>query len=190
MLNQHWRIFQYLNLKTRITRLAHNQNKNPEQLFKEIMSQIGYSTQVHGAVLDDFLKFHHLPFSQPTYLNEVVALLKDICPHYDGQGLHAPYDSSFEKILEYAQNEDAVLAFAHPGFTIQNMTPETMLKNIKNYVERAKGRLIFAENYHQAYPPKNITNEEILKTNEIMLEAKLIPIGGRDMHRNNFKFTE
>ena len=99
----------------------------------------------------------------------------------------APYESSFEKIVKYAEKENAVLAFAHPGFTIQNMRKENALHQIKNYIDNSKGRLIYSEAYHQAYPPQNITKKEIEETNEIMKEAGLISIGGRDMHRDNFK---
>ncbi len=152
------------------------------------MSQTVYSTQVHGAVLDDYLKHIGVSSGTPTYLNEVKSLVKHICPHLDGEIIHAPYDSSFESIFEYAKQENAVLGLAHPGFTLQNMNPDSMLQNIKSLIKKSRGRLVCAENYHQAYPKCNITTAEIQRTNEIMKQLKLVPIGGRDMHRNNFKF--
>ena len=188
MLNQHWRLYQYINIKARITHIAEAIGKNPEELYQEIMSDMGKGTTVHGKCLDEYIKVKNLPVNSPTYLREVAVLKDEICPKIEGQLLHAPYESSYSNILEYADNENAVLGFAHPVFTIQNMHKDNVIKNIQEMINKSKGKLIYSENYHQAYPSKYVSNNDINATNDIMNQLKLIPIGGRDMHRDNFKF--
>ncbi len=189
MLNQHWRIYQYINLKTRIALLAKEQNKNPEELYQNIMPELKkMSHDLNGNVLDRYFNNNNIPIKTKTYLDEVDALKPDICPYLSGDKIIAPYESSVEKISKYAKDENAVLGFAHPGFTVQNMTKENAKERIKEFINISEGRLMYSENFHQAYPiPNNISNEEVKECNELMKELKLIPIGGRDMHRDNFK---
>ena len=187
MLNQHWRIFNYINLKTRIAQIAKEQNKNPEELYANVMKELRSCGGYNGAALDEYLKRNGINNSTKTYADTSWKIANEICPKYKGPILYAPYESSFENIVTYAEQDNAVLAFAHPGFTIQNMRQENALQQIKNYIDKSKGRLIYSETYHQAYPPNNISKEEIEEANKIMEEAGLINLGGRDMHKDNFK---
>ncbi len=188
MLYQHWRIFQYVNLKMRITQIAKELNKNPEELYSKIMPELPRFGGFDGYALNKYLENNNINNNSKTYLDEAYNIMKEISPHYKGPLFINKADSSFDEIVTLANQENAQLAFAHPGFTLQNMTKSTMAENVRNYIEKSDGRLKYSESYHQAYPPNNITAGEIEETNKIMENAGLISIGGRDMHRDNFKF--
>jgi len=188
MLNQHWRIFHYINLKTRIAIAAKELHKNPEDMYWNVMNELPQIGDHNGQTLDTYFKNNNIKNTTKTYTDEAWNIISEISPKFKGPTLWAPYESSYEKILEYAIKEDAVLALAHPGFTLQNMRKENALFQIKNYIDKSKGRLLYSESFHQAYPPTEITQEEINEANKLLNEAGLISIGGRDKHNNNFKF--
>ena len=188
MLNQHWRVFHYINLKTRIATAAKELDKNPEDMYWKVMNELPQIGGHNGQTLDTYFKNNNIKISTKTYTDEAWNVISEIGPKFKGPMLWAPYESSYERILEYANKEDAVLALAHPGFTLQNMRKENALFQIKNYIDKSKGRLLYSESFHQAYPPTEITTEEIKEANKLLNEAGLISIGGRDKHSNNFKF--
>lgn len=190
-MNQHWGLFHYANLKTRITDVAKEQKKSPETLFDEIMTHFAQNNMnKNGESLDRYLRENNISITGASYDKRIVDLKYDICPEQKGMLLYAPYESSFEKIADFAQKEDAVLAFAHPGFTVQNMKSGLMLEEMEKMV-RTSGNIKCAEKFHQAYPPENITPDEIKECNGVLDKLGLIDIGGRDNHSLNFtKFTD
>lgn len=189
-MHMHWNIFHYLNLKTRIADAAKAQNKDADVLFDEIMTYFSKNKiSKNGQNLDRYFLNKNIPKSGESYDKRIVDLKYDICPEKKGMLLYAPYQSSFEQIAEFAEKEEAYLAFAHPGFTTQSMKPDSMLEIMRGFV-RNSGRLKAAEKFHQAYPLENITKSEIEECNKVLDELGLINIGGRDNHSLNFtKFT-
>lgn len=183
-MNQHWGVYHYLNLKTKITDLAKNQNKNPEKKFDEILTSM-YNKNPKGLNSHALDKHLGKPVSGDDI--RIIELKPDILPKTVDDLIKASGESSFESIAEFACRENAVLAFAHPGFTIQNKLPQNALKEMQKYVEDSHGTLLCAEKYHQAYPvPGEISREEIEKYNKVIDELGLINIGGRDNHSMNF----
>ncbi|MBR1776503.1 hypothetical protein IJ750_05475 [bacterium] len=188
MLNQHWQIYHYLNLKTRINEISKVSGKNPEKLFDNIMSEFRRESKNNvGQSLDEYIKKNNIKIKQDSYDKRIIALKNQICPHIKGPQIYAPHESSFNSIVSFANKECAYLGFAHPGFTMQNMKTDFIKKEMKQFIEKADNKLIFAEKYHQAYPiPNEITKEEIESYNKILDELNLIHIGGRDNHSVNF----
>ena len=97
------------------------------------------------------------------------------------------YEIQYKDIIEYAKKENAILGFAHPAFTMQNFPVGKELEEMQEMLKLAKGRIKFAEKYHQAYPiGTEVEESELKKYNEIIDKLELINIGGRDNHKDTF----
>ena len=97
------------------------------------------------------------------------------------------YEIGFKDIVNYAEKENAIMGFAHPGFTMQSLPRNNYLENMQNLIEQSKGRIKFSETYHQAYPMGTaIQEDELNEYNEILNQLDLIHIGGRDNHKKIF----
>ena len=98
-------------------------------------------------------------------------------------------ENSLELIMETFKGNDSVLfGFAHPYFTAKEM--QDFKKGFDELLKISKGRIVFSENYHQAYPEEltqsKQTKQYISEVNSHLASKGLVPIGGRDNHSQHF----
>lgn len=188
MLNQHWTIFNYLNIKARITKTANQSQRNSEELFNEAMRYIVENKLPKTPKsLDEFFRTKGINSNVEHYYQDVWKVMPQISPKIENGKIVNTTENLYEDIVEYALQENAALAFAHPGFTSQNYYWDNIAAKMKELVEKSKGTIKCTEKYHQAYSAsKEITEAEIKRCNEVLDEMKLINIGGRDNHFSEF----
>ena len=187
--NQHWRIFNYLNMKNRISQLAKEQNKNPDVMFDEILTEMkNHRRGLDVYSLDQFIKYNRIETKTIDREPEIDIICKNIFPQkIDENTAFSLYENTFQDIVDYAKKENAILGFAHPGFTMQNFTEDTCYIKMQDMIQQSKGSLKLAEKFHQAYPiGKAISREELNSYNAIIDKLGLINIGGRDNHTKKF----
>ena len=181
-LNQHWKIWNYLHTKTRVANIAKEQNENAEALYSRIATQVRDLTPYS---LNQYLEKNNSP-NKSKMLDARISdfLHKEIFPNkLDDINVHSNYEINFKDIVNFAKKENALIGFAHPGFTMQNFTEPEMRNKLQYYINNSEGTLKFIEKYHQAYPVgKEISLEELKQYNILIDELDLIQIGGHDNH--------
>lgn len=186
LLNQHWKVWNYLHTKSRVIEMAKEQNVNPKEFYAQIFNN------KKDATPDDLLRYiqdQNIPTNSKKIDDKLAEMLKT---KYFPQKINdsvatSEYETDFNDIVQYAKNENAYLGFAHPGFTMQNFNDENMLSFMQNLVQKGKDRIKFSETHHQAYPiGTNISEAELAKYNKILKQLQLIHIGGRDNHSTKF----
>lgn len=187
--NPHWRLHDYIQVKNRINNLAKQINQNPEELYKNLVAEL--ISEKHGRNpygLDCLLKEKGIGWQTERIDENIAKLLKsNTFPFLKDGEAFSKYDCNLEDIIEYAHQEDLLLGFAHPAFTIHNFNPNTVVQDLKNIINKSNGRIICAEKYHQAYPiPHKISQVEVDRANRIVEELNLINIGGCDNHSKKF----
>lgn len=187
---QHWNISNYMQTKLRIINIAQEQNKNPEKLFETIINEIKQNNRyVNPYILDNYLKSKNIQ-TKSNMSDEKLKLLlyEKIFPKKIEETIvESKYELTLQDIVNYAKEENTVLGFAHPGFTMQNFDREKCLNEMQNLIKIGQGRIKFSEKYHQAYPiDKEIGKAELKEYNAILDKLGLINIGGRDNHSEKF----
>lgn len=189
-LNQHWRIWNYIHTKSRAVQMAKEQNQNPDILYETLIKEL---KQEHKPMtpyeLDEYIKRKNIQTKSRMFdENLKPMLLEKIFPKKLGETVvKSDYEIQMSDLVKYAREEGAFLGFAHPGFTMQNFDKENCLIEMQSLIKQGKGRIKFAEKYHQAYPVGKEISESELKEYDAMLDKlKLINIGGRDNHTEGF----
>lgn len=185
-LNQHWKVWNYLHTKSRFAEIAKEQNRNADSLYAEHFHKIKkYDRDVHPYSLKKYIENENIQ-TQTQAMNPLIG--EEFKTRFFPQKKNdleafSPYELTFDDIANYAKKENAVMGFAHPAFTMQNLLEKDMFERMNNFIKRSNGTLKLAEKYHQAYPFGNsISREELEKYNKILDQLKLIYMGGRDNH--------
>lgn len=186
LLNQHWNIHNYLQLKTRLTDIAREQKLDEKEFFEETITALADAKRIPDG-LSKYLKEKNIQTTTPETYDRITKIAMEFFPkNKDGKAI-SDYENTFDSIANYALREQAHLAFAHPGFTMQNFTGEECFDKMRSYIMRSKGTLRFAEKFHQAYPfGDSIEHEELAKYYKIMDRFNLFHFGGRDNHSGKF----
>ena len=184
MFGINWKIRNYLLIKATLEEIEAVTGKKgfAQQLFDEFMD----NKQKFENKLSLFLNYKNLNYYEPRLGPEIIKISDKIAPKLkklEQNELSGEY--IFDDLTDYAKKEDAVLAFAHPLFTIQNYHPTEAYDKMQKFVEKSDGTLLCVEKYHQAYLP-HITEEEKFFANSVTDRLNLINIGGRDNHYEDF----
>ena len=185
-MHQHWAIVHYIKSKAMVAQS--NKSGDFNRIFADM---IEFFRTNNLAICDEnirhYLSSKNMIVTEPNQ-QKLGEFISKIIPKIDqGSGaINAPYEINFTQIAKYVKNENAVMAFAHPGYTFQNILPQDGYNRIKELIDAADGTIFGAEKYHQAYLPQNITEEDIAFSNNILKQFNLINIGGRDNHSINF----
>jgi len=185
-LNQHWKVWNYLHTKSRFAEIAKEQNRNADSLYAEHFHKIKkYGKDVHPYTLKKYIEGEKIntKSSETNHLFGEDFKKKFMPQKKNDLEAFSPYELTFDDIANYAKKENAVMGFAHPAFTMQNLLEKDMLERMNNFIKRSNGTLKLAEKYHQAYPFGNcVSREELEKYNKILDKLKLVYMGGRDNH--------
>ncbi len=179
--NLHWRIFNYAQIKRRISKIAAEQNKNPEVLYKELMQKFMINKNNKSPEnFDKMLKTNDIHTNTPSFDSKVDEICKRCFPEILENRIVASGENSFEDIIEMAEKEkDLCLGFAHPYFFTRNFYDPKPV--IEDYIKKSKGYLKTTERYHQSYP-NWLKKEDIEAVNEMLDKENLLFFGGRDNH--------
>lgn len=187
--NLHYRIRNYAQIKNRINKMAKESNENPDLLYRKIMQNYVFSYKrvpkpyVSPEGLENYLKQNNIKTKTEIYDKKIDEICEEFFPKIVDGKIVSNTENSFEKIIETFKNdENVVLAFAHPYFTAQEMT--NYKKEFENLIKLSNGKIKMAEIYHQSYP-QNIPIDKINEINQYLLKKNLIPLGGRDNHSSN-----
>ena len=186
LLNHHWNVHDYLQLKTRLVDIAREQKKDEKQFFEETIQALADARRTPNG-LSKYLKERNIETTTPETYDRVTNLSREFFPKNENGIAKSAYENTFDDIANFALKEHSYLAFAHPGFTMQNFSEGECYSKMRSYIMRSKGTLRFVEKFHQAYPfGTNIEREELGKYHKILDEFNLFNLGGRDNHSNNF----
>lgn len=187
--NLHYRIRNYAQIKNRINKMAKESNENPDLLYRKIMQNYVFSYKrvpkpyVSPEGLENYLKQNNIKTKTEIYDKKIDEICEEFFPKIVDGKIVSNTENSFEKIIETFKNdENVVLAFAHPYFTAQEMA--NYKKEFDSLIKLSNGKIKMAEIYHQSYP-QNIPINKINEINQYLLKKNLIPLGGRDNHSSN-----
>ncbi|MBO5738820.1 hypothetical protein J6R97_05725 [bacterium] len=185
-LNQHWKIWNYLHTKTLITNVAKEHNMNIEVLYNEICSTL--KKNINPYTVNEYFKNHNISTNIEKLNPDLSTYLQNnIFPKKINETeAKSLYEPSFADLVDFAKKENAILGFAHPGFTMQNFERFKMHTQMEAFIKASDGRLKLIEKYHQAYPIGSaIDSYELEQYNTIIDKLNLIQMGGRDNHKPN-----
>lgn len=184
----HWRIYNYAQVKQRMSGLAKQWGKDPEHIYYEIMPQ-WHIFREHKCP-ESFESFMQNRMVDLTKTKSVNNKITEICqkyfPHTENNRVLASGERTFEEITEaLSKEEGAVLGFAHPAFFAKHFNnPEPIITEM---VENSNGLLKTTEKYHQGYfipLQKGVISQELIdKTNKTIDKYNLLPLGGHDNHQ-------
>ena len=190
LLNQHWRLWNYMHTKSRVAKMAEEQGLDQHILYRNIVKELKNNHKgITPYNLDKYIQEKGIQTESKMIDSNISRILKEkYFPHKEGERtVSTEYEIQYKDIIEYAKKENAILGFAHPAFTMQNFPAGKELEEMQEIVKQAKGRIKFAEKYHQAYPiGTEVEESELKKYNEILDKLELINIGGRDNHKDTF----
>lgn len=188
MLNQHWKLWNYINTKSRIVAMAKEQNKDAKVLYEEIFKKTRKG-QLTPYSLDEFIRENKILTKSKMFDEGLKGrLISSIFPkQIDKKNVHSDFEIQLGDIVEYSKKENALLGFAHPAFLMQNFPQNELLQEMRSLVNNCQGQIRFAEKYHQAYPiGKEVTQKELDEYNRVLDALGLINVGGRDNHKGTF----
>ena len=188
--NLHWRMYNYAQIKQRMSGLAKQWGKNPEEIYNEIMPQWHiFRENKSPETFEKFMAARDVDLTKTRKIDEEISL---ICHKYfpktkDGEIITSS-ERTFDDIIEhFSKDKNALLGFAHPGFIALHFdNPETAFNN---FIQCSKGLIKTTEKYHQGYfipiEKGQISEKYIEKVNEILNKYKLLNIGGHDNHQKS-----
>jgi histidinol phosphatase-like PHP family hydrolase len=173
--NIHWRVFHYGQTKLAISKIAKENNENPENLYETVMSKTKKDKALGN--LRDFVLVP--PNTQEN--QEITNLRLKTQPRVNSDGsITASSENTIDGIFDtFANEKETVFAFAHPYYISERVTNPSEL--IHQVVEKSNGKLIGTESFHQAYR-NTIEQKAISNINSFCEGEGLIPLGGRDNH--------
>lgn len=188
--NLHYRLRNYAQIKNRINKMAKIWNDDAGHLYKYFMDGYVFG---HGRVpkpfvspegFNEYLKRTNV-YTETQIIDENIdKICNEFFPKIVNGRVVSDTENSFEKIIDTLKDDDnVILAFAHPYFTAKQMS--NYKKEFSELLNFANGKIKLSENYHQAYS-SNIPKNEIEEINNFLLGKNLIPIGGRDNHAGSF----
>lgn len=188
-LNQHWRIWNYLHTKSQVVQMAKEQNAKPDALYEKIVKELKQMRKnVNPDELDEYINRKGIQTKSNKFDEKLKPVLDKIFPKISDKSMaESDFELKLGDIVQYAKKENALLGFAHPGFTMQNFEKEKCISEMQSLIRQGKGRIKFAEKYHQAYPFGDAINrDELNEYHKVLDKLNLIYIGGRDNHTANF----
>ena len=147
-----------------------------------------YKKDVIPYTLNEYINSKGIKTSSNEYNQKISELMhKEYFPQkINDVEVKTIYENNFDDLVNYAKNENAIMGFAHPGFTMQNFAKDKINDKLNYYIQKSNGHIKFIEKHHQAYPIGDaIGKEELEEYNKIIDRFKLIQIGGRDNHKKN-----
>lgn len=177
IMNSFWELYHYGQVKKVLSDTAKYKKLNPEEYFKEIISQTTGKINLHKLKEKGLVE---------NWINEN-PLIKTINDKYK------PYIDKNGNIIQVAENllseinaafaneKNCSMAFAHPYYLAERT--DDVLAAINNVKQILGNKLKFTESYHQAYS-SDITKIEINEINKLCENGGILPIGGRDNHKN------
>lgn len=181
MMNNQWKVHHYGQTKNAIAGLAGFQNRNREELYKEIISKSGKN----NPSLNDLRTMKLVPESFGDDSNITRICKEKYTPHNSKNTINFAGENNFDDIVSlFDGDKDVFGAFAHPYYVTER-TSEYQ-STFSDLVERSKGFIKATESFHQAYG-KNIEFGEVEKVNDyIVSKYKLLELGGRDNHKRTW----
>lgn len=183
--NLHWRLYNYAQIKQRLTKLAEKWGKNPDKVFQDVMSQWNIWAGCRSPhSLEEFLKNTDLS-GTTKFDKNVSTVCSKYFPRIENGKIVATSERTFDDIIGFFNNDkNVVLSFAHPAFTAQRVeNPQTFFKSL---IDKSNGLIKGTERHHMSYflPIKrgSTTQEMVDNTNKMIDEFKLLNIGGHDNH--------
>lgn len=190
----HYRLFNYAQIKNRINKIAQERGENAEHLYRKFMQEYVFKKnsrvqkpEVSPQGFDKYLKENNIETQTPMLDENITKICEEFFPKIIDGKIVCKTENSFEKIIDTLKNnDDVVLAFAHPYFTAKHM--KDYKKEFLAFLKYANGKILMSENYHQAYPQDIMDKNRsfIEEINDFLLSQNLIPIGGRDNHDKDF----
>ncbi len=187
--NLHWRVYNYANIKHRITQLAKERGLDPEVLYQKLMSDFQPDRNIKS--LDNFENWLATREVDPMIVSAprnpaAGDICREFCfPRVLGDSAQSISENLPEDVIGLASRENGVLGFAHPGFLYRNLAdPQTYIRNL---VAKSNCVIKTAENYHQGYGlsvdrDHSISLDEIRSANALMKKLNLMSLGGKDNH--------
>ncbi len=178
--NLHWRVLNYAQIKNTISAFEGDEFYNSLMSeWKSAPSWFDFNTRLCGK--------HKMVFQAPRNHQEVEKVCRTFFPRLDeSENIIVSFEPTFDELIKVLSKEENIsVGFAHPAFTLQ------CFKNPKeataDFIRRSNGLIQTTERYHMAYPisENNVRADEIVTTNNIIDEFKLLNVGGRDSHEPN-----
>lgn len=194
--NLHYRLRNYAQIKTRINKMAKEYGLSSDELYRKMMDGYVYGSKdrirksnVTPEGLDEYFKENHIYTHTPVIDKKIEKICHRFYPKIENGKVISKTENSFEYIMEVLKQDDGILVgFAHPYFTAKNM--KDYKSEFEELLRIADGKIVFSENYHQAYPRKimDYDSQSNFKdeVNEFLTSKGLISIGGRDNHTFRF----
>ncbi len=132
-LNQHWKIWNYVHTKSRVVQMAKEQNVEPNALYEKIFNKmIADKKTMTPYELSNYIKNKNIQTSSNEFDENLKRRLLDkIFPHkIDEKIATSSYELQLSDIAKYAKEENAIIGFAHPAFTMQNFASDKLLESM------------------------------------------------------------
>lgn len=185
LMNNQWQVHHYGQTKNAIAGLAGFQNRNKEELYKEIMGK----TQRNNPTLGYLREKKLVPENFGDDSNITKICREKYTPRDVENRIDYAGENNFDVIVNiFGGDKNVFGAFAHPYYVTERTTEYQ--KTLSDIVARSNGFIKATESFHQAYKG-NINLKEVEKVNNfIVSKHKLLELGGRDNHERTWlEFT-
>ena len=187
LLNTHWTIFNYAQLKHRAVELSKEQKKPVEHFVNMIKD----NKLENPHLFDEYLKAQHIETKTQKIDKNIEQICQKYFPKVENEQIISPTENTFEELVQMFKAEDGtVMGFAHPAFFVENMTQENASRVIGEFIDKSGGMLCLSEKYHQAYDKafkcNEMTQDFVNYSNDVIDNFHLLSIGGRDNHTSSF----
>ena len=195
--NMHYRLRNYAQIKNRINLMSKEYNIDSRVMYKHLMNEYIFDGKkrkvqkphVTPESFDEFLQENLYETKTPVIDENIDKICKEFYPKIKNGKVVSNTENSLEHIMEVLKDNDSILlGFAHPYFTARQMSD--FKSGFDELIRIGQGKIVFSENYHQAYPKKltdySETRQYIDDIHGYLLSKGLIPIGGRDNHSPKF----
>lgn len=182
IMNSFWQLFHYGQLKKVLSDTAKSKNLNPEEYFKETMSKVGKDRTLNG------LKKLQLVENWISDNPEIIKINEKYKPTTDADGniIKTSENTIDDIVAGFGDEEECSMGFAHPYYiTERNSDFQSIINKV---IDKLGEKLNLTESYHQAYSPKILQdeNDTLHKVSQYIEGKGLLPIGGRDNHKQDF----
>lgn len=196
--NLHYRLRNYAQIKNRINSMAQEYGIDSRAMYRYLMRDYIFDdtgqrkvskSNVTPESFDRYLQESLFETNTSIIDKDIDKICHEFYPKIINGKVVSGTENSLELIMETFKGNDSVLfGFAHPYFTAKEM--QDFKKGFDELLKISKGRIVFSENYHQAYPEEltqsKQTKQYISEVNSHLASKGLVPIGGRDNHSQHF----
>jgi len=183
-----WRMYNYAQIKQRLSALAIKWGKNPEAIYREIMPQ--WHVSQGAKTPDTFEQFMLSRMVDLTHTSKIDKTISNLFEKYlpnivDGK-VNAPVERTFEELIEhFSMDNESLVSLAHPAFLAKYFNNPK--EGLTSLINTSNGLIKATEKYHQAYSipeSKGVLSRDFIdKVNLILDEFKLLNLGGHDNHK-------